>query len=76
MNHRTKEERYESYQRDISDRKKASKKDIAAKMKHRVPGGTGRVHPLQSKLMKAYKGRPEEELKKEAGLGKYKNRYN
>lgn len=28
-----------------------------------------------AKKMKTYKGRPESELRKEAGLGQYKNRY-
>jgi len=65
-----------------------NKKDIANKMKHRAIKNlvklstkseeeTSRLaHRAFDKKTKLFHGRPVEELQKEAGIGKYKNRYN
>ena len=60
---------------------KATKKDIAEKMKAKKEAFKDKVHgsvsPKDRKTYgETYMGRPIEELKREAGIGKYKGRYN
>lgn len=54
---------------------KGEKVFYASKNKGTITGVEGKKKAV-AKKMKTYHGRPIEELKKEAGLGKFKSRYN